>query len=176
MKTVHFLAACLLVSLGAVPALAHHSSAGVDETQTLSADATLKQFSWSAPHAQIIVTYRDASGKDVDVSVTSFAPGLLIRQGFSPKDFRRGDKIKLFWHPNRNGSAGGILAKIVAADGRVLSGEGPGGGGPPPPGAGGPPSGAGGPPPGAGGPPPGAGGPPPGAGAPPPGGGSPPRY
>ena len=146
MKTVHFLAASVLVLLSAVPALAHHSSAGVDETQTLSADATLKQFSWSAPHAQIVVTYRDDSGKDIDVSVTSFAPGLLIRQGFSPKDFRRGDKIKLFWHPNRNGSAGGILAKIVTADGRVLSGEGPGGGLPPgegPPPAAGPPPGAG---------------------------------
>jgi len=112
--------------VSAVPALAHHSAAGVDQTRTLSADATLKEFSWSAPHAQIIVTYRDENGKDVDVSVTSFAPGILIRQGFSPKDFRRGDKIKLFWHPNRNGSAGGILAKIVAADGRVLSGEAPG--------------------------------------------------
>jgi len=159
MKTAHSLAAALSMLLSAVPALAHHSAAGVDETQTLSADATLKQFSWSAPHAQIVVTYRDANGKDIDVSVTSFAPGILIRQGFSPKDFRRGDKIKLYWHPNRNGSAGGILSKIVAADGRVLSGEAPGIGGPPP--------GAGGPPPGAGGPPPGAGGPPPGGGSPP---------
>jgi hypothetical protein len=149
MKTVHSLAAGVLVLLCAVPALAHHSSAGVDETQTLSADATLKQFSWSAPHAQIIVTYRDEKGNDVDVSVTSFAPGILIRQGFSPKDFRRGDKIKLFWHPNRNGSAGGILAKIVTADGRVLNGESPGGVGQPPGGAGPPPGGAGPPPAGA---------------------------
>jgi hypothetical protein len=168
MKTAHSLAAALSMLLSAVPALAHHSAAGVDETQTLSADATLKQFSWSAPHAQIVVTYRDANGKDIDVSVTSFAPGILIRQGFSPKDFRRGDKIKLYWHPNRNGSAGGILSKIVAADGRVLSGEGPGGAGPPPGGAGPPPGGAGPPPSGAGPPPSGAG--------PPPGGGGPPRY
>jgi hypothetical protein len=107
---------------------AHHSSAGVDETQTLSADATLKQFAWSAPHAQIVVTYQDQSGKDVELSVVTFAPAMLIRQGFSPKDFRRGDKIKLFWHPNRSGSPGGILSKIVTADGRVMSGEAPGAG------------------------------------------------
>lgn len=122
MKSIHSSIASFML-FSAVPALAHHSSAGVDETQTLSADATLKKFAWSAPHAQIIVAYLDESGKEVELSVTTFAPGLLIRQGFSPKDFRRGDKIKLFWHPNRNGSPGGILSKIVTADGREMSGE-----------------------------------------------------
>jgi hypothetical protein len=121
-KTIHSLTACALVWLGAVPALAHHSSAGVDQTKTLSADATVKKFTWSAPHAQIIVTHKDKSGKDVDLSLTTFAPTFLIRQGFAPKDFRTGDKIKIFWHPNRTGP-GGILAKIVTSDGRTMQGE-----------------------------------------------------
>ena len=123
---------CALVLLSAGPALAHHSSAGIDHNQTLSADATLKKFTWGAPHAQIIVTYQNESGQDVDLSVTTFAPGMLIRQGFSPKDFHPGDKIKLFWHPNRSGSPGGILSKIVTADGRTMTGEIQGQGGPPP--------------------------------------------
>lgn len=115
--------ACALFLLGAGSALAHHSSAGIDHSVTLSADATLKKFTWGAPHAQIIVTYRNESGQDVDLSVTTFAPGMLIRQGFSPKDFRIGDKIKLFWHPNRSGTPGGELSKIVTADGRTMTGE-----------------------------------------------------
>ena len=123
MKIIHGLLASALILSGNVPALAHHSAAGIDTSKTLSADATLKQFLWSAPHAQIIVDYRDGNGKDVELSVTTFAPGALIRQGFSPKDFRRGDKIKLFWHPNRSGSPGGILARIVATDGRVMNGD-----------------------------------------------------
>jgi len=131
MKTVHSLTACALVLFAAFPAMAHHSSAGVDETRTLSTDATLKKFTWGAPHAQIIVTYTDESGKDVDLSVTTFAPAMLIRQGFSPKDFHPGDKIKLFWHPNRSGTPGGILAKIVTADGRTMTGETQGPGPPP---------------------------------------------
>jgi len=118
-----FLLGLALILLGTVPALAHHSAAGIDTSKTLSADVTLKQFMWSAPHAQIIVMYQDESGKDVELSVTTFAPGALIRQGFSPKDFRAGDKIKLFWHPNRSGSPGGILARVVAADGRVMNGD-----------------------------------------------------
>lgn len=125
MKTIRSMASCALLSFIAFPALAHHSSAGIDTSITLSADATLKQFTWGAPHAQIIVDYRDESGKDVELSVTTFAPGMLIRQGFAPKDFRRGDKLKLFWHPNRSGSPGGILAKIVTADGRTMDGEAP---------------------------------------------------
>jgi hypothetical protein len=132
MKTIHSLIAGALLLSSAVPAVAHHSAAGIDTTKTLSADATLKQFTWSAPHAQIIVEYQDESGKDVELSVTTFAPGALIRQGFSPKDFRRGDKIKLFWHPNRSGSPGGILARIVATDGRVMNGDIQGGPGPAP--------------------------------------------
>lgn len=122
MKSIRSLTLSILL-LSAIPVLAHHSAAGIDQSQTLSADATLKQFAWSAPHAQIIVTYQGENGKDVELSVTTFAPAMLIRQGFSPKDFRRGDKIKLFWHPNRNGSPGGILSKIVTTDGRVMSGE-----------------------------------------------------
>ncbi|MGZ4819632.1 MAG: DUF6152 family protein [Terriglobales bacterium] len=131
MKTIHSLTACALLLVTAVPALAHHSSAGTDTSKTLEADATLKQFTWSAPHAQIIVTYKDESGQPVELSVTTFAPGMLIRQGFSPKDFHSGDKIKLFWHPNRSGTPGGILAKIVTADGRVMTGEVQGSGPPP---------------------------------------------
>lgn len=128
MKSIYSFIASALVLFGGSPAWAHHSAAGIDQSQTLSADATLKQFAWSAPHAQVIVTYQGDNGKDIELSVTTFAPAMLIRQGFSPKDFRRGDKIKLFWHPNRNGSPGGILSKIVTADGRVMSGEELGGG------------------------------------------------
>jgi hypothetical protein len=130
MKSIHTLVASLLL-LSAAPAMAHHSSAGIDTGTTLSADATIKSFAWSAPHAQIIVDYKDESGKDVELSVTTFAPGMLIRQGFAPKDFRRGDKIKLFWHPNRSGSPGGILSKILTADGRTMTGEVQGGAPPP---------------------------------------------
>jgi hypothetical protein len=132
MKTIYSLTASALLLVAAGPALAHHSAAGIDVTKTLSADATLKQFMWSAPHAQIVVDYRDESGKDVELSVTTFAPGMLIRQGFSPKDFRPGDKIKLFWHPNRSGSPGGVLSKIVTSDGRTMTGEVQGGSPPAP--------------------------------------------
>jgi hypothetical protein len=123
MKTIHSLTASVLLMVATGVALAHHSAAGIDTSKTLSADATLKQFMWSAPHAQIVVDYRNEAGKDVELSVTTFAPGMLIRQGFSPKDFRPGDKIKLYWHPNRSGSPGGVLSKIVTADGRTMTGD-----------------------------------------------------
>lgn len=102
---------------------AHHSAAGIDETVTRSAKATLKRFAWSAPHAQIIFSYRNENGQDIDLAISTFAPGLLLKQGFTPKDFNRGDELEVFWHPNRNGAPGGILVKLIAADGRVLSGE-----------------------------------------------------
>lgn len=126
-------AAAVVLPLWAFAALAHHSDAGIDQTKTVSVKGTLKQFAWSAPHAQIIVVYQDDKGQSVELGVSTFAPGLLLKQGFTPKDFRRGDQVEVFYHPTRSGAPGGILVKFVGQDGRVLSGEQlslPGGGSP----------------------------------------------
>lgn len=125
MKCIRYLirAVAVVLPLLAVAALAHHSDAGVDQTKTVSVKGTLKQFAWSAPHAQIIVIYQDDNGQSVELGVSTFAPGLLLKQGFTPKDFRRGDQVEVFYHPTRNGAAGGILVKLIGQDGRVLSGE-----------------------------------------------------
>lgn len=121
---VHLLRVAAIIGLTQIPtAFAHHSASGIDATVTRSAKATLKRFAWSAPHAQIIFAYRDEHGQDVELAISTFAPALLLKQGFTPKDFNRGDELEVFWHPNRNGAPGGILAKLVAADGRVMSGE-----------------------------------------------------
>lgn len=123
-KLVRILSVAAVIGLTQTPtAFAHHSAAGIDDTITRSAKATLKRFAWSAPHAQIIFSYRDERGQDIELAISTFAPALLLKQGFTPKDFNRGDELEVFWHPNRNGAPGGILAKLIAADGRVMSGE-----------------------------------------------------
>lgn len=120
---VRLLMAVAIAGLVHTAVFAHHSAAGIDETVTHSAKAKLKRFAWSAPHAQITFSYRDENGQDIDLAISTFAPALLLKQGFTPQDFNRGDELEVFWHPNRNGAPGGILVKLIAADGRVMSGE-----------------------------------------------------
>ena len=126
---------CLLAIAG--PAAAHHSAAGYDMAKTLSADATLKEFRWGAPHSAVVFAIKGADGKAQDVTMASATPGAFARQGFKPRDFKVGDKMKITWHPSKSGAVGGTLATITLPDGRKFGDAefGPGGsragGGPP---------------------------------------------
>jgi hypothetical protein len=113
------MAAALLL---ATPVWPHHSDAGYDGSKTVSVKGTLKLFAWSAPHSQVIVAFVDEKGVDQEIGISTVAPAALLRQGFTPKDFRRGDKIEVFYHPTRDGSLSGIMVKLVAADGKTLTG------------------------------------------------------
>lgn len=101
---------------------AHHSTAGEDESRTLVAKGVIKEVSWTSPHALFVVARTDESGNPVVVRVTAFAPGLMAKQGFVPRDFRPGSEVELYYHPNRNDDLSGVMVKIVIADGRELNG------------------------------------------------------
>jgi hypothetical protein len=116
------LGSAIAALLMTAPAWTHHSDAGYDGTKTVSVKGTLKLFAWSAPHSQVIVAFKDDKGADQEIGISTVAPAALLRQGLSPKDFRRGDSIEVFYHPARDGSLSGIMVKLVAADGKTLTG------------------------------------------------------
>lgn len=118
------------------PAFAHHSFAPYDMKVTHTAEATLKELDWSAPHARMSVVYIDKEGKEQQMYLATAAPIALVRQGFKRDDFKPGIKITVEWHPLRSGFPGGEVASIALPDGRVFHGGlttgGPGGPGGPP--------------------------------------------
>lgn len=115
-------AAIVVGAVGCAAAWGHHSSAGVDMSVTKTVSGTLKALEWSAPHAGIVVVYKDESGKPTDVSIGTGAPMTIVRQGFKRADFRIGSKVQLSWHPNRSGAPGGELESLKLEDGRMLTG------------------------------------------------------
>lgn len=125
MKISSYMLALMAVTavLAASAGRAHHSDAAIDKTRTVSVKGTIKVFSWTAPHAQVIVNTVDDKGQPVEVGVSTFTPAALLLQGLSPKDFRRGDPVEVFYHPNRSGAPGGILVRLIGRDGKVLGGE-----------------------------------------------------
>ena len=133
--------------VAANPAAAHHSFAMYDMSRTQSASGTIKEFRWGAPHSLVLITIKAADGPARDLSLLSGSPLAFSKQGFNPKSIKVGDKVQLSWHPNWNGSFGGVVAAMKFPNGAIYTESEiapgvPGAGGPP----GAPP--AGGPPPG----------------------------
>lgn len=108
------------MALVAAPAWAHHSAVGYDLTRTVSANATLKEFLWIAPHSSAVFTIVTADGKAQEITLGSAAPNKFAGQGFKPRDFKAGQKVEITWYPTRNGKPGGLLATMKLPDGRVF--------------------------------------------------------
>lgn len=141
-KTSHRRTATVLLSAaamaltGASAAWAHHSFSAYDMSKQQTQRGTIKEFRWGAPHVSMVLAYKDKSGKAAAMSVTTGSPIAFSRQGFTARDFRRGDTVTMVYHPNVSGQPGGALSSLALADGRTFSdGEAKGATG----GAGGPP-------------------------------------
>jgi Family of unknown function (DUF6152) len=120
-------ALALLVS----PAWAHHSFNAYDMSKTATMAGTIKEFRWGAPHASMVLAYKDKSGKQGTMSVVTGSPTAFSRQGFKPRDFKKGDPVTLVYHPNVNGTPGGAMSALTLPDGRTYKDAEAAAGGPP---------------------------------------------
>jgi hypothetical protein len=123
-KLMHFInrsAIAVLVSgLVALPVFAHHSFSGYDMKKTETAQATIKEFRWGAPHSMGVFTVKGPKGELQEITAATAAPAMFLKQGFKPRDFKVGDKVEISWHPTRGGSLGGHLSSIKFSDGRIF--------------------------------------------------------
>jgi hypothetical protein len=104
----------------AAPVWAHHSAAGYDMAKTVSADATIKEFRWGAPHSSAVFMIKGPDGKAEAMTVAAGSPAMFVKQGFQPRDFQIGDKVQISWHPSISGHLGGMLASVTFPNGRVF--------------------------------------------------------
>ena len=117
----HRLGLCIAAgaALAVAPAFAHHSFNAYDMSKTETVSGTIKEFRWGAPHSSMVLIYLDKSGKPQTMSVTSGSPLMFSKQGFAPRDFHRGDKVTVTYHPNTSGGSGGALASMTLPDGKI---------------------------------------------------------
>ncbi len=111
------------VLAAAVPALAHHSFAMFDFSNTVTFNGTVKEFRWTNPHAILLVAETPKAGAAGEVwSMELTSPGNLTRLGWSRRSFKPGDRIALEFNPLRDGKHGGAFKKATLLDtGQVLS-------------------------------------------------------
>lgn len=99
-------------------AYAHHSFAAYDMAHSVTVQATIKEFRWSAPHSSVVLAFKLPNGEVRELNLITGTPEMFVRQGITPKSMRAGDKVEAIYHPNINGSAGGSLAGLTLPDGR----------------------------------------------------------
>jgi hypothetical protein len=115
-----FLVAATL-TLGAVPAIAHHSLYAVfDEDQSVVLKGVVSKVEWVNPHVYLYIDVRDTAGKTTTWSIETFPPTTLRRAGISRDKLGLGENVTLQGYKARNGSSLAFLRQITFPDGREL--------------------------------------------------------
>ncbi len=109
----------ILATLAMPPALAHHGQAAYTrETVTLA--ATVTDFRFINPHAQLAFDVETESGKVERWTGAMTAPNKLARAGWTKTTLQPGDEITITGRPGRNDAQAMHIMQIVMADGRPL--------------------------------------------------------
>ena len=112
----------LWLTLAALPtaALAHHSYAMFDMSQTVTLQGTIRDFQWTNPHSWIWIDVPDAQGAAQQWGIEGMSPNYLARRGWSKHTLRPGDKVSVVIHPLKGVEHGGSFMSVTLADGTVM--------------------------------------------------------
>ena len=111
------------VTMLAGPVQAHHAIGAAYNLKTsINTKAVLTRIDWINPHIWMRVDLLNADGTtDKNVMLESLGIAALRQVGIDSKAaLGIGTTIEITYYPNRDGSTGGFMSKLVLADGRVL--------------------------------------------------------
>jgi hypothetical protein len=112
---------CMAVLLAGGAATAHHSSAGIDRTQSKTVTGTVKEFRWGNPHAWIDLDVTNEKGTVDTWSVEMTSPTFLLRAGWKSSSIKAGEKVSVTLRPFRDGTPGGLFVSVTLPDGKVMT-------------------------------------------------------
>ena len=119
MRFRHAPAITMLTVLAIPPALAHHGQAAYTR-ETVTLEATVTEFRFINPHAQLGFDVETASGEVQRWIGAMTAPNKLARAGWTKSTLKPGDEITITGRPGRNDAHAMHIMQIVMADGRPL--------------------------------------------------------
>ena len=106
-----------------VPASAHHAvQASVDINSNIETKAVLTKIDWINPHTWMHFDVTNPDGTVTkNVLVESLGIAALRQVGIDSKSaLKVGDMYDITYYPNRDGTQGGFMSKMVLPDGRVF--------------------------------------------------------
>ncbi|HXP82416.1 MAG TPA: DUF6152 family protein [Verrucomicrobiae bacterium] len=104
----------------AVPAFAHHGSAGEDTSKIVTVKGTVTDFQYINPHVQIYVEVKDEQGNVQIYNGEASNSLVLHRAGWNSKIIKVGDQITMNGYQSKNKATSLRLTSVVLADGRQL--------------------------------------------------------
>jgi hypothetical protein len=111
------------LALSAVPAFAHHSFAMFDGDKRITLAGTVKEFTWTNPHAWVVMIATNEQGQPEQWAFECPSPSGLARKGWLPKTLTPGMKVSVLMHPLKNGEHGGSLITLTLPNGTELGSE-----------------------------------------------------
>jgi hypothetical protein len=129
--------AALTLGIGVAPVFAHHSFGLFDMSKSAQIEGTVIKLEWSNPHCWLFVMVPSADNGEVSYGFELTSVGEMTRRGWSKSAVKPGDKVKVTYHPVRDGRPAGYMMAVMTAEGRYIGRapegpEGPGAAQPPP--------------------------------------------
>jgi Family of unknown function (DUF6152) len=113
------LTAAFIWSVGLTPVFAHHSFGLFDMTKSLEIEGTVIKMEWSNPHCWLFIMTTSAQG-GVPFGFEMTSVGEMSRRGWTKTGLKPGDKIKVTYHPVRDGRSAGYMVAVMTEDGRYI--------------------------------------------------------
>ena len=107
---------------GAVPiALAHHSGAAYDGSQTLRIEGEVANWRFANPHSSLQIRASAANGEPLLWSFEGLPAGMLTPLGYRRNTFEPSGKVTVFYNPMKDGRpGGGRLVGAILPDGSTV--------------------------------------------------------
>jgi DNA/RNA endonuclease YhcR with UshA esterase domain len=109
-----------------LPVFAHHGQANYDMAKMSTVKGTVTSFQFKNPHMLVYLDVKTSSGTVEKWVVEGASPNMLVRQGWNKNTLKPGDQITVTGHPARNGTNSMRIEKLVMANGRKVTLDGPG--------------------------------------------------
>lgn len=113
-------APAIALSLLAMPAYAHHSSAIYDLERAVTLEGVVTRYEWANPHVYLFVD-TGGGGETAIWEIEASPPSLMVLRGWSPETFSAGDRVSVEGFAARNQARRMALGAFVeTADGTRL--------------------------------------------------------
>jgi hypothetical protein len=110
----------LVGSIGLKTAFAHHSFALYDMARSVEINGSIDKMEWSNPHCWLFVWVAGSDGAKVSYGFEMTSVGEMTRRGWKKTLVKPGDKVKVKYHPLRDGRNGGLMMSVMTGDGQII--------------------------------------------------------
>jgi hypothetical protein len=116
----------LVLLIGVVPVLAHHSfAAHYDMQKSITIQGTLVNVRLTNPHSWFFLDVKEADGTISRWSFEAGTPGGMIRNGYKAAELPPGSVVTIQGFASRDKQKVGMLQRLTTADGKSYGMFGP---------------------------------------------------